>query len=335
MAPEASFSALLLRQDDENKVTAEVETLTESDLPEGDVTIVVDYSTINYKDGMIIRGLGRIVREYPHIPGIDLAGRVEKSDSPDYATGDKVVVSGWRLGETHWGGYGQKARVPAGWLVPLPENLSARRAMALGTAGYTAMLAVIALEEHGLTPDTENEVLVTGAAGGVGSVAVTLLSRLGYKVAAGTGRAETHDYLRGLGATSIVGRDELETPSRGPLAKERWAAAIDNVGGPILANLLGSLQSDGSCAAIGMAASNDFQASVIPFLLRGINLLGINCNAYGLEGRKMVWQRLADELPMDQLDGLTEEAPLAALPGLAGDILKGAVKGRVVIDVNK
>ncbi len=332
MAPAASFSALMLRQDDD-QVTAAVETVAESDLPEGEVTVGVEYSTLNYKDGMVIRGLGRIVRDYPHIPGIDLAGRVEKSDSPDYAPGDRVVLTGWRLGETHWGGYAEKARVPAGWLVPLPDNLTARRAMAIGTAGYTAMLAVIGLEEHGLTPETEGEVLITGAAGGVGSIAVALLARLGYRVAAGTGRAETHDYLRDLGAASIVEREELETPPRGPLAKERWAAAIDNVGGPILANLLGSLRRDASCAAIGMAASTDFQASVIPFLLRGVNLLGINCNAYGLEGRGRAWQRLADQLPMDKLDALTEEFPLAALPDQADKILKGAIKGRVVIDV--
>ncbi len=333
MAPEASFSALMLRQDGD-QVSASVETVAETDLPDGEVTVAVEYSTLNYKDGMIVRGHGRIVRHYPHIPGIDLAGTVETSDSPDYAPGDRVVLTGWRLGETHWGGYAQKARVPAGWLVPLPHNLSARRAMAIGTAGYTAMLAVIGLEEHGLTPETEGEVLVTGAAGGVGSIAVTLLSRLGYKVAAGTGRAETHEYLRHLGAASIVERGELETAQKGPLAKERWAAAIDNVGGAILGNLLASLRREGSCAMIGMAASTDFQASVIPFLLRGVNLLGINCNAYGLEGRVRAWQRLADELPMDKLDGLTEEFPLAALPEQADRILKGAVRGRVVIDVN-
>jgi acrylyl-CoA reductase (NADPH) len=334
MASEAEFRALVLEKEGEG-VRADLKTLRDDDLPAGDVLVRVAFSDLNYKDGMVLKGLGKLVRNYPHVPGIDFAGVVEQSASNDYKPGDEVILTGWRVGEAHWGGYAGKARVKAEWLVPLPDGMSLQQAMAIGTAGFTAMLAVMALEEHGVAPDSKGEVLVTGAAGGVGSVAVALLANLGYRVAAVTGRPEQHDYLRELGATTIVDRAELETAPKGPLGPERWSGAIDNVGGPSLGNLLTGLAYWGSCASVGNAGGVSFSATVIPFLLRGINLLGIDSATCPIERRRIAWPRLARELPMDKLDRLTATVALADLPQLAERILKGQVRGRTVVDVNK
>ncbi len=330
------FKAILLEEDD-GKVAAALQDLEEARLPgfegEGGVTVAVAYSTLNYKDGMILNGIGRLVRDYPHVPGIDFAGTVEASDHPDYKPGDEVILTGWRVGEMTWGGHAQKARVKGDWLVPLPEGLSAKRAMALGTAGFTAMLAVMALEDHGVTPDT-GEVLVTGAAGGVGSVAVALLARLGYHATASTGRAETHDYLTALGARTLIDRGELSEPNKRPLETERWAGCVDCVGGTTLARVLAQTKWHGSVAAVGNAGGIKLEATVLPFLLRGVNLLGIDSATCPTPRRRQAWARLAEELPMDKLDAMTTEAVLGDLPGLAGKILKGQVRGRLVVDVN-
>jgi acrylyl-CoA reductase (NADPH) len=329
---ETSFKALVL-EEAEGKIASSLRTLDEAALPEGDVTVAVKYSTLNYKDGMILQGLGKLVRAYPHVPGIDFSGVVEKSSSVRFKPGDEVVLTGWRVGEIHWGGFAAKARVKADWLVPLPKGISLKQAMAFGTAGFTAMLAVLALEEHGLKPGGEGEVLVTGAAGGVGSIAVALLSRLGHRVAAGTGRAESHGYLKALGAATIVDRAELATPPKGPLGSERWSGAIDNVGGAPLGNILASLRYWASCAAVGLAGGTQFTASVIPFLLRGINLLGIDSNLCPMPRRERAWARLAQDMPLDTLDSLTTTVGLADVPGLAGKILQGQVRGRTVVDL--
>lgn len=326
------FKALVLEEAD-GKVAPSIQTLDDAALPEGDVTVAVKYSTLNYKDGMIVRGIGKLVRKYPHVPGIDFSGVVEQSASAKFKPGDEVVLTGNRVGEIHWGGFAAKARVKADWLVPLPKGLSLKQAMALGTAGFTAMLAVMALEEHGLKPGGEGEVLVTGAAGGVGSVAVALLSRLGHRVAAGTGRAETHGYLKSLGAATIVERAELATPPKGPLGSERWACAIDNVGGEQLGNVLASLCYWGSCAAVGNAGGIKFSSTVIPFLLRGINLLGIDSNTCPMARREKAWARLAKDMPLDKLDAMTGTVGLGAVPDLAGKILQGQVRGRTVVDL--
>ncbi len=327
------FKALVLDEVD-GKISHSFKTLNLGDLPEGNVTVAVEYSSLNYKDGMIISGIGRLVRNYPHVPGVDFAGTVESSESPDFKPGDKVVCTGWRVGEAHWGGFAAKARVKSDWLVKLPDGLDAKRAMAIGTAGLTAALSVMALTDHGLSPDTEGNVLVTGAAGGVGSVAVALLASLGFKVTAGTGRDETHDYLKDLGAAELVSRAELEEAPRGPLASERWVGAIDNVGGPILANLLASMKYGASCAAVGLVASPKLETTVIPFLLRGVNLLGIDSVHCPNDRRLEGWRLLAENLPMEKLDALTTVRPMADLPQLAGEILKGQIRGRTVIDVN-
>ena len=326
------FRALLLEETD-GKVSGSIQDLDESRLPEGDVTVAVDYSTLNYKDGLILNGLGRLVRSYPHVPGVDFAGRVAESSHPDYRAGDAVVLTGWRVGEAHWGGYAGMARVKGDWLVPLPAGLDAKHAMAIGTAGFTAMLAVMALEDHGLEPG-EREVLVTGGAGGVGSVAVSILANLGYKVAASTGRPEQHDYLRDLGATTIVERAELSEPPSRPLDKERWAGCIDSVGGTTLAHVLTQMANRGSVAAVGLAGGNTLETTVIPFLLRGVNLLGIDSVLCPFARRQAAWQRLARDLPLDKLEALTSVAALEDLPQLAKDILAGQVRGRVVVDVN-
>jgi len=327
------FKALLL-EETEGKVAARLTELAEESLPPGDVTVAVEHSTLNYKDGMILSGLGRLVRQYPHVPGVDFAGKVLSSANPDLREGDPVVLTGWRVGESRWGGYAQKARVEAKWLVKLPPALSTRRAMSIGTAGFTAMLAVMALEEHGLSPE-KGEVLVTGAAGGVGSVATAILAKLGYQVAASTGRAETHDYLRGLGAHTIVERASIEKPSGKPLESERWAGCIDAVGGGTLATVLTQLKYHGSVAACGLAGGTKLEATVIPFLLRGVNLLGIDSVMCPPARRREAWARLARDLPLDLLDGMTSETKLAELPGLAKEILAGKVRGRVVVDVNR
>ncbi|TVR84284.1 MAG: oxidoreductase [Rhodospirillales bacterium] len=326
------FRALILEEAD-GKVSHRIDTLADSTLPAGDVVVSVVYSDLNFKDGMIVKGLGKLVRRYPHVPGIDFAGVVEESASPRFQPGDEVILTGWRVGEVHWGGYATRARVKSDWLVPLPAGMTLKQAMSLGTAGFTAMLAVMALEDHGLKPDNPGDVLVTGAAGGVGSVAVSILGQLGYRVAAGTGRAETAAYLKDLGAATIVPREDLETPPKGPLGPERWSGAIDNVGGEMLGNVLGSMAYWGSCAAVGNAGGVTFSASVLPFLLRGINLLGIDSATCPLERRLIAWPRLAKEVPPTKLDAMATVVPLSEVPDLAGKILEGQVKGRVVIDV--
>jgi len=332
MSADNQFTALVLNQDEEGKVSSEIKTLDNDTLPEGDVTVAVHHSALNYKDGMIISGIGRLVRDYPHVPGIDFSGVVESSESPDYKPGDEVILTGWRVGEAHWGGFTTRARVKSEWLVPVPDGLNLKQSMSIATAGLTAMLAIMTLEEHGLSPDNEGEVLVTGAAGGVGSVAVSVLAGLGYNVAAGTGRADTHDYLRDLGASVIVDREELAEAPRGPLAKERWAGCIDNVGGQMLANVLTAMRYWGTLASVGNAGGIEFTATVLPFLLRGINICGIDSNTCSKERRLIAWSRLAKELPLDKLDAMTHSAPLADLPELAGKILQGQVQGRTVID---
>jgi acrylyl-CoA reductase (NADPH) len=333
MEKQMNFNALIVEKSDDGKTHASVQHITQDQLPAGDVTVAVEYSTVNYKDGLCIGPGGGLVRNYPHVPGIDFAGTVEASDDPRYAPGDKVVLTGWRVGEAHWGGYAQKARVKADWLVPLPDALSTRQAMAVGTAGFTAMLAVMALENHGLKPG-DGPVLVTGAAGGVGSVAVALLAALGHDVAAVTGRPETESYLRELGASQIVPRDMINETVKRPLESEIWAGCVDAVGGAMLARVLGQMKYRCSVAAVGLAGGANLPATVIPFLLRGVNLLGIDSVLQPYENRVLAWNRIAQDLPMDKLEEMIQPATLADLPALGADILKGQVKGRVVVDVN-
>jgi acrylyl-CoA reductase (NADPH) len=328
------FNALVVNKDEESgKTSAAVEQISTDQLPEGNVVVNVEYSTVNYKDGLCIGPGGGLVREYPHVPGIDFAGTIESSDDPRYSAGDSVVLTGWRVGEVHWGGYAQKARVNADWLVPLPSGLSSRQAMAVGTAGFTAMLAVTALEDHGLKPD-QGPVLVTGAAGGVGSVATAILANLGYEVAAVTGRPETEEYLRALGATQIVPREEINETVKRPLERETWAGCVDAVGGDMLARVLGQMKYGGSVSAVGLAGGAGLPTTVIPFLLRGVNLLGIDSVMQPYDNRLRAWERIAKDLPMDKLEAMIQLATLSDLPALGKDILKGQVKGRVVVDVN-
>jgi acrylyl-CoA reductase (NADPH) len=328
----ANFRALVLYEES-GKVAPKIEAVDDARLPPGEVIVAVEYSTLNYKDGMILQGLGRLVRSYPHVPGVDFAGRVERSESPEFTPGDPVIVTGWRVGEAQWGGYAEKARVRASYLVRRPEGLSAHRAMAIGTAGFTAMLAVITLERHGLQPSS-GDVLVTGAAGGVGSVAVALLSRLGHRVVASTGRPEQRDYLTELGAADPIDRATLAARPTRPLDSERWAGAIDAVGGTTLATILTQLKYRASVAACGLAGGSDLPATVIPFLLRGVNLLGIDSVMCPHGERIEAWRRLARDLPLDKLDRMTETVPLSALPELAPKILKGEIRGRIVVDVS-
>ncbi len=327
------FKALVVEKGDEGKTHAAVRELDEAQLPAGEVTVSVEYSTVNYKDGLCVGPGGGLVRNYPHVPGIDFAGTVAESDDPRYKAGDAVVLTGWRVGEAHWGGYSQKARVKADWLVPLPEGLEARQAMAVGTAGFTAMLAVMALEDHGMKPEN-GPVLVTGAAGGVGSVATAILANLGYEVAAVTGRPETEEYLESLGASRIVARDEINETVKRPLESETWAGCVDAVGGTMLARVLGQMKYGASVAAVGLAGGAGLPATVIPFLLRGVNLLGIDSVLQPFENRQRAWQRIVTDLPMDKLAAMVQPATLSDLPALGADILKGKVKGRVVVDVN-
>jgi acrylyl-CoA reductase (NADPH) len=327
----ATFRALVLHEEG-GKVTPRIQAIDESLLPPGEVTVAVECSTLNYKDGMILQGVGRLVRTYPHIPGIDFAGTVERSESPGFAPGDPVILTGWRVGETQWGGYAEKARVKASYLVRRPEGLTARQAMAIGTAGLTAMLAVMALERHALRPGA-GDVLVTGAAGGVGSIAVSLLSRLGYRVVASTGRPELRDYLSELGAADLIDRSTLDARPGRPLDSERWAGAVDAVGGTTLATILTQLNYRASVAACGLAGGSDLPATVIPFLLRGVNLLGIDSVMCPHDERTEAWRRLARDLPLDGLERMTQTVPLSALPELAPKILKGEVRGRTIVDV--
>jgi acrylyl-CoA reductase (NADPH) len=311
-----------------------IKEIDESALPDGDVTVAVEYSTVNYKDGLCLSPKGGgLVRNYPHVPGIDFAGTVEASNDDRYKPGDKVVLTGWRVGEMHWGGYAQKARIKADWLVPLPAGLTSEQAMAVGTAGFTSMLSVMALEDHGLTPD-KGPVLVTGAAGGVGSVAVAILANRGYEVAGVTGRPESGEYLKSLGATQIVAREELNETVKRPLEAETWAGCVDAVGGAMLARVLGQVKYGGSVAAVGLAGGAGLPATVIPFLLRGVNLLGIDSVMQPYDNRLRAWERVAKDLPMDKLEAMVKPATLSDLPQLGADILQGQVQGRVVVDVN-
>ena len=328
-----TFKALVVEKAEDGSTTASVQMLEESRLPDGDVTVAVEYSTLNYKDGLCIGPGGGLVRTYPHVPGIDFAGTVETSSDARYKPGDKVVLTGWRVGEAWWGGYAQKARVKADWLVPLPDGLSAHDAMAIGTAGFTAMLAIMALEDHGLKPEN-GPVLVTGGAGGVGSVATAILAHLGYEVAAVTGRPETEDYLKGLGASRIVPREELAETVKRPLESETWAGCVDAVGGAMLARVLGQMKHSASVAAVGLAGGAALPATVVPFLLRGVNLLGIDSVMQPYENRVRAWNRLAKDLPLEKLRAMIRPATLSDLPELGAAILKGAVKGRAVVDVN-
>ena len=329
---ENRFKALILNQAD-GQVQASIQELPLDSLPEGEVLISVAYSSLNYKDGLAVTGKGKVVRRYPMVPGIDLAGTVEASDSPDFKVGAPVVLTGWGVGEKHWGGYAQKARVQAEWLAPLPQGLSLKQAMAIGTAGFTAMLGVMALEEHGLAPD-QGEVVVTGAAGGVGSVAVAILAKLGYNVVASTGRTEAYDYLHRLGASQIIDRSVLARPSGKPLEAARWAGAVDTVGGDTLASLLPAMAAGASVAACGNAGGYVLNTTVFPFILRGVNLLGIDSVICPQERRLTAWARLARDLPLDHLDHMTHLASLSDVPRLSEEILKGQIQGRVVIDLN-
>jgi len=328
-----AFNAMVVRKNEEGKTSAQLEQLELDQLPDGDVTVAVEYSTLNYKDGLCLGPGGGLVRNYPHVPGIDFAGTVEASGDDRYKQGDKVVLTGWNVGESWWGGYAQKARVKADWLVPLPEGLSTKDAMAVGTAGFTAMLATMALEDHGLKPEN-GPVLVTGAAGGVGSVATAILSNLGYEVAGVTGRPETADYLKSLGAKTIVPRTDLNETTKRPLESETWAGCIDAVGGDMLARVLGQMKYGTSVAAVGLAGGAHLPATVIPFLLRGVNLLGIDSVRRPYEDRVRAWQRVATDLPMTKLNEMVEPATLNDLPALGKAILAGEVRGRVVVDVN-
>jgi acrylyl-CoA reductase (NADPH) len=326
------FRALLVEKTVDEPPVASVQMLDDSRLPAGDVTVAVEYSTVNYKDGLCMGSGGGLVRTYPHVPGIDFSGTVEMSGDPRYKSGDKVVLTGWRVGEAHWGGYAEKASVKADWLVPLPQGLTTRQAMAIGTAGLTSMLAVMALEDHGLTPD-KGEVLVTGAAGGVGSVATAILAHLGYQVAAVTGRPQSAAYLTSLGAARIVAREDISEPVKRPLEAETWAGCIDAVGGPMLARVLGQMKYGASVAAVGLAGGANLPATVIPFLLRGVNLLGIDSVMQPYDNRVRAWARLARDLPMDRLEAMISPAGLSQLPALGAAILNGQVQGRIVVDV--
>ncbi len=328
---DSNFRALLL-EEGTSGICASIQQLDESQLPDGDVTIAVEYSSLNYKDGMILQGLGQLVRRYPHVPGIDLAGRVIDSQSPDYRPGDRVVLTGWRVGETHWGGYAERARVRSEWLIPLPASLDCRTAMSLGTAGIAAMLAILALEDYGLRPDA-GEVLVTGGAGGVGSIAIACLSALGHAVVASSGRPEAESYLKGLGAERIVPRAELTRALEHPLESEHWAGCVDTVGGDTLTRVLAETAPHGAVAAVGLAGGQHFSSSLFPFLLRGIGLLGIDSTTCPRARRLQAWERLAQDLPRARLDTITREVSLDELPQLAKAILAGQVRGRVVVNV--
>ena len=329
-----SFRALVLNQGADRKVSGAIETLSEDKLPAGDVTVAVEYSTLNYKDGLVLTTGGGLVKTWPHIGGIDFAGTVEKSENAAFKAGDKVVLNGWRVGELHWGGYAAKARVKADWLVKLPAAISAKRAMAIGTAGYTSMLCVVALEKHGIKP-AAGEILVTGAAGGVGSVAVAILAKLGYSVVAATGRPQEAEYLKTLGATTILDRKELvEAPDR-PLLSERFAGVVDTVSGVMFARALAQVKYGGAAAVCGLAAGPSFPGSILPFILRGVSVYGIDSVMLPRAPREEAWRRLGTDLPLDRLDSTVSDAGLGDVMALAPKILKGEIRGRVVVDVNK
>jgi acrylyl-CoA reductase (NADPH) len=293
----------------------------------------VEYSSLNYKDGLAVTGKGKIVRQFPLVPGIDLAGAVLEYDSPEYRPGDRVVLTGWGVGERYWGGYSQRARLKSQWLVPLPSGLDAKKAMAIGTAGFTAMLCVMALEEAGVTPGQDKPVIVTGASGGVGSVAIALLAKLGYTVAAVTGRPEGNDYLRSLGASQLIERTEMEKTPR-PLETQRWSGAVDTVGSTILARVLAEMDYAGAVAACGLAAGVELPTTVMPFILRGVRLQGVDSVMCPLPRRKQAWERLVNDLPDNALQRIAHVAALEEVPRLAEDIVAGRVRGRVIVDLN-
>jgi acrylyl-CoA reductase (NADPH) len=327
-----TFRALVVDQSD-NAQTLELRDLDDSALPDGDVTIDVEWSSLNYKDGMVLSGIGRLVRTFPHVAGVDLAGTVESSRSDRFAPGDRVVLTGFRVGEAWWGGYAQKARVKSEWLVKLPDSLTTRQAMAIGTAGLTAMLCVEALERDGLRPGA-GPVLCTGAAGGVGSYAVHLLAGLGHEVVASTGRSGTADYLRAVGATDVIDRAEIADLPAKPLLSERWAGCVDAVGGATLAHVLAEMRYGSAVAACGNAAGNDFSASVLPFILRNVRLLGIDSVMVPTTDRVALWHRLGELVDADFLEEVTSVVGLDGLREAAREILGGQVRGRVLVDVN-
>ncbi len=324
--------AVLLNKVDD-AFSVEITDVAEDQLPEADTLVAVEYSTINYKDGLAITNTSPIVRSWPMIPGVDFAGTVLSSQSDDYSVGDRVVLNGWDVGEKHWGGLAERARVEAEWLTRIPEEFSTYQAAAIGTAGYTAMLSVLALEDHGITPES-GPVLVTGAAGGVGSVAVAILARLGFEVIASSGRVdEEGDYLRSLGANELIHRSELADPVERPLVKARWAGAVDVAGSHTLANVLAATQPKGCVAACGLAQGMDLSTSVAPLILRGVTLVGIDSVHESPERRELAWNRLASDLDVNILDAITTEVGLEEVPQVAADIVSGKIRGRVVVDV--
>ena len=326
-----TFKALVLTQED-GKTVSTLRQLRDADLPEGDVLLAVEYSSLNYKDGLAVTGKGKIVRQWPLVPGIDLAGRVLESASPDYSAGDKVVLTGWGVGEKYWGGYSQHQRVQSKWLVPLPAGLDTRQAMAIGTAGFTAMLCVMTLEEAGVTPD-KGPVVVTGATGGVGSITVAILHKLGYQVAAVSGKPDAEGFLRDLGAGEILTRDEMSQPPR-PLEGQRWAGAVDTVGSTMLARVIAEMNYNGCVAACGLAGGFDLPTTVMPFILRNVSLRGVDSVSCPVERRKQAWQRLVSDLRARALGEIGQVASLEQLPELAEKITTGAIRGRVIVDLN-
>jgi len=326
-----TFKALVLTQED-GKTVSTIKQLNNDDLPEGDVLLAVDYSSLNYKDGLAITGKGKIVRQWPLVPGIDLAGKVLESTSTDYKAGDRVVLTGWSVGEKYWGGYSQRQRVQSKWLVPLPGGLDSKQAMAIGTAGFTAMLCVMTLEDAGVTPD-KGTVLVTGASGGVGSVAVAILAKLGYTVAAVSAKPDADDFLRSLGASEILTREEMSEKPRA-LEGQRWAGAVDVVGTTTLARVLAEMNYGGCVAACGLAGGADLPTTVMPFILRNVSLRGVDSVMCPVERRKVAWQRLVNDLPAEALGEIGQVASLEQLPDLAEKITTGGVRGRVIVDLN-
>jgi len=326
------FKGVLIEKDDAGYRSSLTE-LNEEQLPDGDVTVRMSYSTLNYKDALAITGNGPVVRKFPMVPGIDLAGTVVRSTHPDYQVGDTVILNGWGVGESHWGGLAQKSRLNGDWLVPLPKQFTSQQAMAIGTAGYTAMLCVLALERHGITPE-DGEILVTGAAGGVGSVATAVLTHLGFTVVAVSGRPEETEYLKGLGAVEILDRATFATPGK-PLGKERWAAAVDVVGCHTLANICATTQYRGVVTACGLAGGMDFPATVAPFILRGVTLIGIDSVMCPLSERLEAWRRLGTDLDVSKLTTISQEVSLTDVLQLSAKLLDGQVRGRVVVDVNR
>lgn len=326
------FKGILIEKD-EAGYRAGLQDIDESQLPEGDVTVRVSHSTLNYKDGLAITGKGPVVRKFPMVPGIDLVGTVEASSHPEYKLGDAVLLNGWGVGEGHWGGLAQKVRLNGNWLVPLPANFTPQQAMSIGTAGYTAMLCVLALERHGVKP-SDGEILVTGAAGGVGSVAVAVLAKLGYTVVAVSGRPEEADYLKGLGAKEVLDRAQFSSPGK-PLGKERWAGAVDVVGSHTLANVCATTKYRGVVTACGLAGGMDFPSTVAPFILRGVTLAGIDSVMCPTPDRLEAWRRLGEDLDIEKLGVISREIGLSEVMPFASKLLNGEVKGRIVVDVNR